>query len=294
MEKRHVILDTDISNEVDDQFALAYLVKSLQGASLDAITIAPFEKTQCANIKSIKDGINLSHKTACKILDMLDAPKLKAKVFKGAEQHFCETKIINPATQKMIEICRANKFTTILAIGAITNVALALHFAPDIAEKTQIVWLGGNSFLSQKNDDFNFRQDVDAVRKVFNSKAQVVVVPCSNVAAQLATTTFELQHYLGGLGQAGEYLCQIFERSQKIFAKTAKGRIGQSKNLWDVGVVAYFVNKSWFKVQEVSCPKILDDTSYKLTKNRHKIAFVSDLNRDKIFQDFFIKMGYKR
>lgn len=40
--KNNVILDTDMANEVDDQFALCYLVKSLKDVNLGAITIAPF------------------------------------------------------------------------------------------------------------------------------------------------------------------------------------------------------------------------------------------------------------
>lgn len=44
--------------------------------------------------------------------------------------------------------------------------------------------------------------------------------------------------------------------------------------------------------KDVSCPEKLDDTSYKLTVGKHSITFVNDLNRHKIFQDFFIKMGF--
>ena len=37
MEKVNVILDTDISNEIDDQFALAYLIKSLKNISANSV-----------------------------------------------------------------------------------------------------------------------------------------------------------------------------------------------------------------------------------------------------------------
>lgn len=293
MEKRHVILDTDISNEIDDQFALAYLVKSLKSISLDAITIAPFKSTEFVKTKTITDSTDLSYNTACKVLDMLGAPKLKQIIYKGASRYFYESKELNPAAQKMIEIARKNEHTTIVAIGAITNVAVAIFSAPDITEKIDVIWLGGHSFLSKDNNEFNFKQDVEAVRTVFNSKAPLVVIPCRNVAAQLSTTIFELQHYIGNLDEIGAYLCQIFNEMESKLAKTKKDFVGSSKTLWDLCAVAYLLNKDWFLVQEVSCPKIEDNTSYTMTTNKHKITFVGDLDRNKIFQDFFIKMGYK-
>ena len=42
MEKINVILDTDTANQIDDQFAIAYLLKSKEKFNIEAITIAPF------------------------------------------------------------------------------------------------------------------------------------------------------------------------------------------------------------------------------------------------------------
>ena len=41
-EKVNVILDTDTYNECDDQFALAYLLKSQDKFNIEAITVAPY------------------------------------------------------------------------------------------------------------------------------------------------------------------------------------------------------------------------------------------------------------
>ena len=40
----------------------------------------------------------------------------------------------------------------------------------------------------------------------------------------------------------------------------------------------------------ISAPKVLDNGLYELTTNKHGIIFVNDLYRNKIYQDFFIKM----
>ena len=51
------------------------------------------------------------------------------------------------------------------------------------------------------------------------------------------------------------------------------------------------INKDWFDVQIVNCPNIKQDTSYELTTNNHKITVVNYLDVDKIYNDFFNKLG---
>ncbi len=291
--ENNVILDTDMANEIDDQFALCYLIKSLKEINLQAITIAPFSNSGYANTKTIEEGTNLSFETTCRILDMINASEFKNVVYKGATAYFFENKELNSASSKIIEYSRQNKHTTIIAIGAITNVALAIYHAPEIINKIDIIWLGGNSFLSEVNNEFNFRQDVEAVRTVFNSGVKLTVIPCRNVASNLSTTIYELEHYLLGLGEIGKYLCEIFKNCKKACRKGLYDTIGESKTLWDISAVAYFLNRDWFKSTQISCPEIIDNTAYKYTNDKHQITFVSDLNRYEIYKDFFIKMGYK-
>ena len=292
MKKINVILDTDIANGVDDQFALCYLVKSLDNIDLQAITIAPFAGREYCQVKSLAESIDISLKTAKKVLDMVNGENFKDKIYKGANEYFYKNKESNPAVAKIIELANKNSHTTILSIGAITNVALAIYHAPEIINKIDVVWLGGNSLLINRNDDFNFRQDVDAVKMVFNSKVPLTVIPCKNVASNLLTTIYELEHYLKGKGQIGRYLCGIFKDCVRAYRKKTSDIIGESKTLWDLSAIAYVINKNWFRTQEISCPSIEDDGSYKLTNGEHKITFVNDLDRNEIYKDFFIKMGY--
>ena len=178
MGKINIILDTDISNEVDDQFALTYLMKSIDLFNLEAITIAPFCSNGYVRIKDVNEGVDISYDTACRILDMINKKEYKEIIYKGATKYFYESKELNEGAKKIIDIARKNKHTTIIAIGAITNVALALYHAKDIMDKIDVVWLGGNSFLSSKNDEYNFRQDVEAVRYVFESNFAKYVSNC--------------------------------------------------------------------------------------------------------------------
>ena len=290
MSKKKVILDTDMYNEIDDQFALTYLMKSLDVFDLEAITIAPFSKSGYANTMTIEDGTEKSYEVTLNILDMLNKSEYKHIVYKGATKYFKDSKESNEAVEKIIEIANKNDKTTILAIGAITNVALAIEKAPEIINKIKVVWLGGNTFLTKDNSEFNFRQDIPAVQKVFDSKVELVVIPCRNVASNLSTTIYELEHYLNKDTELNKYLCDIFIKCKKSFMKEPKDEIGSSKTLWDLSAIAYEINADWFKSELISCPIVLDNGLYKETTDRHNVIFVNDLYRNKIYQDFFIKM----
>jgi len=292
MTKENIILDTDIENEVDDQFALSYLIKSIDKFNLEAITIAPFSNSGYSPAKNIAEGTEISYQKALKIMDMLDFD-FKDKVYRGAIKYMTDSEESNEAVDKIIDIANKNDMTTILAIGAITNIGLAIKKNPQIISKIKIIWLGGNSFLTKNNDEFNFRQDIKAVQTVFDSGVELVVIPCRNVASNLVTTIYELRHYIEDKGEIGKYLCDIFVQCKKSFTKSPIDEIGSSKTLWDLSVIAYAINKSWFKEENISSPIVLDDGNYELTNDRHRITFVSDLFRNKIYQDFFIKMGSK-
>lgn len=293
LEKKKVILDTDMYNEIDDQFALTYLIKSLDVFDLEAITIAPFLKSGYAKTTNIEDGINKSYDTTLKLLGLLNKDEYKEKVYKGSLRFLNDEPEDSEAVNKIIEIASNNEKTTIIAIGAITNIANAILKEPSIINKIKVVWLGGNSFLTEDNSEFNFRQDIKAVQTVFNSNVQLVVIPCRNVASNLSVTIYELEHYLSEDNEINNYLKEIFINCKKAFMHEKSDEIGSSKVLWDLSAVAYEINADWFKSKLISCPTILDNGLYEKTSNKHKVVFVNDLFRNKIMQDFYIKMGFK-
>ena len=280
-QKINVILDTDTYNECDDQFALAYLLKSQERFNIEAITVAPFHHD---NNISIQEGIEKSYDEIIKICDWLNF-NTNNRVFKGAIDYFedsCNDE--NDAVNKIIEIATKNDKTYILAIGTITNIAIAIYKAPQIVDKIEIIWLGGHSFLNKDNNEFNFKQDINAVKAVFESKVKLTIIPCKNVASNLRTSIYELQYFLKGKSELCNYLCERFYND-------GFHGIQERRVIWDISVIAYMINKDWFDVQIVNCPNIKQDTSYELTTNNHKITVVNYLDVDKIYNDFFNKLG---
>lgn len=280
-QKVNVILDTDIYNECDDQFALSYLLKSQDKFNIEAITVAPYHHD---NNISIDEGIDKSYDEIIKICNWLNFD-WNNKVFKGSTDYLINGyNEENDAVNKIIEIANKNDKTYILAIGAITNVAIAIKKEPKIIDKIEVVWLGGNSLLSKDNKEFNFKQDVQAVITVFESKVRLINIPCKNVASNLRTSIYELEYFLKGKNELCDYLCQRF------YNDGVHG-IQERRVIWDISVIAYMINKEWFEIEEISCPNIKNDTSYEITENKHKIKMINYLNVDEIYKDLFKKLG---
>lgn len=274
---KNVILDTDIYNEIDDQFALAYVLKSNDKLNLEAVTIAPFTKGEYDTSSSIDKSFD----TAKEIFEMLGESH-EGKIYKGARNYFTDD--INTsceAVDKIIDIALKNDKTYIVSIGCITNIALALKKEPAIISKIEIIWLGSN-FLFMKNNDFNFRQDVQAVKYVLNSKAKITIIPTYPVSYALMISKYELENRIKGHNEICNYFCDIFTNDY--------GKVQTRRPIWDISAVAYLINSDWFETMKISCPRINKDTSFKLTKFRHKIEFVQKLDSTKIYDDLFSKI----
>ena len=281
-DRLNIILDTDTYNECDDQFALAYLLKSQDRFRINAITVAPFSHKD--NNVTIKKSQDFSYKEVVNISKMLNFIT-DTRVFKGSTDYISNGyDEENNAVKKIIEVALNNEKTYIMAIGALTNVALAIKHNPIIIDKIEVIWLGGNSFLQEDNLEYNFRQDIEAVRTVFESKVKLTVIPCKNVASNLVTSIYELEHYLKDKNELCNYLIERFYNDGYHGLK-------ERRVIWDICVVSYLINKSWFKESEVSCPEIDDDTSYIETTDKHLITVVNYLDVNSIYNDLFRKLG---
>ena len=281
-EKINVILDTDAYNECDDQFAITYMIKSQDIFNIEAITAAPYSHQ--SHHETAKEGQEKSYHEILKLCKWLNFDTTN-KVFRGAEDYISKGyNKENEAVKKIIEIALRNDKTYIMAIGAITNVALAIKKEPKIIDKIEVIWLGGHSLLQDNNLEFNFKQDIDAVRIVFNSKVKLTIIPWKNVASNLVTSIYELNHYLKGKSDLCDYLINRFYND-------GYHGLQERRNIWDISVIAYLINKNWFTSQDISCPNIKEDTSYEITTNNHKITMVNYIDVNKVYHDLFKKIG---
>jgi inosine-uridine nucleoside N-ribohydrolase len=95
------------------------------------------------------------------------------------------------AVEVIVETCRANEGTWIVATGPLTNVALALRAAPDLAERIAgISLMGGGTFGNRSAAaEFNIWADPEAAAIVFGCGAPLVMAGLDVTHQLLVTPT---------------------------------------------------------------------------------------------------------
>ncbi len=280
-----MVLDTDTYNEVDDQFALAHALLSPDVLSVEAIYAAPFHNSRSTGPA---DGMAKSYEEILPRAGPAEDAGCRA-VFKGADRFLAAdlTPVVTPAVSDLIDRALGSSDQgplTVVAIGAITNVASALLVEPSIVSHITVIWLGGHALNWPHAREFNLKQDVPATRVVLDSGVPLVLIPAMGVMSHLHTTVPELEAYLAGRSAIGDYLTEIV----KGYHADHKG---WSKVIWDIATIAYLLDPAWTPSVLVHTPLLTDQVTWSVDRRRHLVRYVYHVDRDPIFRDLFAKLA---
>ena len=284
--KIDVVLDTDTFHEIDDQFALAYLLRSTEKLNTKAIYAAPFFNQHST---SPADGMERSYEEIKKVLALMneDLP-----VFKGSDKYLPDerTAVDSPAADDLI--ARAKLYSPenplyVVAIGAITNVASALIKAPEITENIVIVWLGGNSRQYHDTKEFNMMQDVAAARVVMRSAAPFVQLPCMGIVSSFMISAPELEYWLMDKNPLADYLARNTIKEANAYASGKPW----TRVIWDVTAVAWLLNdNSRFMLSRIE-KTLLPSYEHKYEENTGAdMRYVYHIWRDSLMEDLINKL----
>lgn len=225
----HLVIDTDAKNEVDDQFAVSWALRSPERFQVDAVYAAPFSgkcfekfNLPLSNIAKSNDtsitymnspsyGMEASYQELLKLYTLL-GENPEGRVFRGATTYIEDTG--KPVESDAVEdlICRAmssNATTYVAAIGAPTNIASALLLEPELVKKIVVIWLGAQPLYFKHGIEFNAMQDVKATQVLFDSGVPMVLIPCMNTASMLTLSKSEVEQLLVGKTKIADYLSEI-------------------------------------------------------------------------------------
>lgn len=288
--KIDVVLDTDAYNEIDDQFAIAYLIKNEEKFNVKGITAAPFFNSRST---SFGDGMLKSYNEIIKLLRLAKREDLISSVYKGSDKILVDenTPVVSDAAYFLAEL--ANDYSEenplyIVAIGAITNVASAFIVNPSMKDKVVVSWLGGNAQHMPDAYEFNLLQDVPAARVVFNSGCPLVQLPCGGVVDNFRISKADLETFLKGKNPLADYLA---ENSIKEADGYALGK-PWTRVIWDVTAVAWLLNDNdrFMKSYLLPRPNITDDYKYSYNEKGATFNYVYTINRDALMEDLFNKI----
>ena len=282
-----VVIDTDAYNEIDDQFAISYLLRSTEKLDTKAIYAAPFYNTMSSGPA---DGMKKSYDEIIKLLGLLD---VDLPVFKGSEQYLTDesTPVISPAAIDLAE--RADSYSPekplyVVAIGAITNVASAILLNPRVAENTVVVWLGGHAHHYFDTNEFNMAQDIAAARVVLRSGVPFVQLPCQGVVSGFYVSKPELEYWLVGKSPIADYLANNTIRAAESYA----AGLVWSRIIWDVTAVAWLLNdgERFLMSRIVKAPIPNYDKKYEEDPQGYPQRYVYYIHRDNLMRDLFAKL----
>ena len=282
-----VVLDTDTFNEIDDQFAIAYLLSCKEKLNTKAIYAAPFYN---ANSSGPADGMEKSYLEIFKVLALMGE---SVEVFKGSDAFLKDEKtpLLSPAALDLAERAKAYSPENplyVVAIGAITNIASAILINPDVAENTVVVWLGGHAYHYHNTREFNMMQDVAASRVVMQSGVPFVQLPCQGVVSGFTISKPELLYWLKGKNKLSDYLAENTIKEADGYA------LGKpwTRPIWDVTAVAWLMNdKDRFMFSRVSPLRLSDyGNQYEAAMEDQSIRYVFHIKRDALMNDLIKRL----
>ncbi len=282
-----VVLDTDAYNEIDDQFAIAYLLRSVARLNTVAIYAAPFYN---ANSSGPKDGMERSYDEILKLLRLMDEKK---EAYKGSESYLVNetTPVISDAAidlAKRVENYSPEAPLYVIAIGAITNIASAILINPKVAENAVLIWLGGHALDYHHTAEFNMVQDIAAARVVYESRIPYVQLPCRGVVSAFTISRPELEYWLVGKNPLADYLAKnAIDAAERYASGKPWTRV-----IWDVTAVAWLLNDG----DRFMCSRIIKapipnyENRYSDNPNGAPMRYVYYIKRDALMNDLIGKI----
>ena len=260
-----MIVDTDVTNEIDDEFALAYLF-SLK-ADIRAITIAPhFSLNQ--NELDVKNNVERSYQKATQIASLCKSEMVK-KIYRGCP-HISDYGVMpqNDAVKKIIEICEKNEKVIFVALGSMINLAEALRIKPQIASKIKLFTLMGILAPNGLSPEYNMSQDFNATKIVLSKIIDKVIFPVN------VTDSLVFDRDMKPLSKS-----KIAKLLQRDFKDVCTNKFDcRFKSMFDVAVIDYLVSPLDYNSQDVTLGFNNTNITFKKSKNNAKIVTKVDVD----------------
>ena len=291
-----VIFDTDANNELDDQHALAYLLMNGNTFNVKGITV---------NATFNGGDIDEHYKEAGRVLRLCNLGG-KIPLLKGANGNFDEIKANIRETvfdgYKAVNFIIENAQTsqeklTIIAVGKLTNVALALEKEPAISEKIKIVWLGSNypdpGEYNQDNDTSSLNYllktnvpfDMVTVRYGKPSGTDAVKITQKEVNKNMPGKGPKISKPV--IGRHGGSFNNFGDYSVSLFKYIDYYGDPPSRALFDMAAVAILKNPQWAEYSMISSPVLINNKWMEQPDNKRRIGIWENFDKEMIINDFY-------
>lgn len=275
-----VIVDADTANEIDDLYAI---VRALVAPEfrVEGVTSAHFTRSTKPN-----DTVHRSQALNEQLLDsmgLLDS--ISHPVGGDRSMTSPESPVDSPAARLIIERAHAggpdNKLI-VIALGACTNLASALVLDPAIESKVVFAFIDGD-FKNRRWGPgiFNWKNDIHAVKAIFESGVEYVHMPARSVSVEMVFLKKDVDAHMRGKGAVWDMLVDRWE----TFPRTARS---EKKVMWDVALIEALIRPELATPLIVGAPIIHNAESVEqFPGNPRQVKVFEAINADGMNRDFW-------
>ncbi|MEW4568347.1 nucleoside hydrolase [Tautonia sp. JC769] len=279
-EPRRVIIDADTANEIDDLYAIVRALVAPE-FEVEGLTSAHWSRsTEPNDTVHQSQAINEQILGRMGLLDSVPHPV-------GADRSMpdSETPVDSPAARLIIARAHAGgpgDKLLVVALGACTNLASALLLDPSIEEKVVFAFIDGDYKDGKWGPGiFNWKNDIHAVRAIFESGVEYVHMPARSVSVEMELAKNEVDEHLKGRGGVWDLLVERWE----TYPRTA-GR--EKKTMWDIALVEALLRPDLATPVVVGAPIIHDaETVEQHPENPRRVTVFQAIDAEGMRRDFW-------
>jgi purine nucleosidase len=293
--KKKVLIDSDVRNEVDDQFAIMQALMTPM-FEVQGIIAAHFGKDR------IKNSMQASYKELCHLLEIAGLLG-KVPIAHGCPEalqtkenvgYFGNTDLVpvhSEGVQLILDTVHALGYGEKLylaVLGPLTDVAMAYMVDSSIANKIIVVWNGGAEYPSG-GMEFNLVNDILAANIIFSSPIEVWQIPIYTYELPRVSLS-ELQVKVYPCGELGKYLFSNVIRFYDEMKNHPGWPLPESLDICDLAVTGVLMQEHMGGFTYRQAPKIDRDMFYHEADNR-PIRVYHSVNYRYILEDLFAKLS---
>jgi inosine-uridine nucleoside N-ribohydrolase len=281
-----VILSTDVGNEIDDQWVVAYMLANPQ--AFDVLGIVS------SHAPTLPDPS--AHYTYLILKDEVEnrmGMAVHPPLFEGSSVPLndAKTPIENAGVKFIVEQSMnfsSDNRLTLLTIGAATDVASAILADPTITSRIRVVAMAFTGWPDEANE-FNVANDVKAWQVILNSDVPVVIGSGNVCRADLSLTLDQAKELVGNGGPIGKWLYAEF--AMWYFRDVKPLRVADFSRkwvIWDTITLAYVERMTTQKTYPR--PSLSDDMHFVAGRNGETVTWITSVDSKRMWADFTEKL----
>lgn len=242
-----VWLDADTANEIDDLYALTRALTA-PGLEVVALSSAQWSGSPLADKRNTMEMSQHLNEALLGLLGKSTIPHPRGSIvpvywwgrdraaYSGAAYHLMQEARKSSPENKL----------TVVALGALTNVASAIMMDPSIAARMKLYWLGAEvrDGVWNKNE-FNCLNDIHALNEVFNARDLEFYVMPATVARALTFDYDDTAARLRNRGRLADFLLNRWTQ----FSPGSSRWI-----MWDLAAVEWLLSPDLVESKMLSTP----------------------------------------